>query len=111
MAIVRHSPTRKIRNQKSGQLLFLVNFFWSMFRGAAVADNPWESTSLEWTFSSPPARHGFCSREPVVNHGPYEYSVSGAETDFLMQDAAAIPWLYFILMKASPNRLTYASNP
>lgn len=75
----------------SGQLLFLVNFFWSMFRGAAAADNPWEATTLEWTLSSPPARYGFGNREPVVNHGPYEYSVPGAETDFLMQDAAAIP--------------------
>ncbi len=73
----------------SGQLLFLANFFWSMFRGAAASANPWECTTLEWTLSSPPASHGFGSREPVVNHAPYEYSVPGAETDFLMQDAAA----------------------
>ena len=71
----------------SGQLLFLVNFFWSMFRGAAAAENPWECTTLEWTLASPPAKHGF-GREPVVNHAPYEYSVPGAQTDFLMQDAA-----------------------
>jgi cytochrome c oxidase subunit 1 len=72
----------------SGQLLFLANFFWSMFRGAAVASNPWECTTLEWTLPSPPAHHGFGDREPVVNHAPYEYSVPGAEADFLMQDGA-----------------------
>ena len=72
----------------SAQLLFLVNFFWSMFRGPAAAPNPWDCTTLEWTLSSPPASDGFGRRQPVVNHAPYEYSTPGSETDFLMQDAA-----------------------
>jgi cytochrome c oxidase subunit 1 len=75
----------------SGQLLFLVNFFWSMFKGAAAGPNPWECTTLEWTLSSPPPREGFGSHAPMVNHAPYEYSVPGAKTDFLMQDSPAIP--------------------
>jgi cytochrome c oxidase subunit I len=75
----------------SAQLLFLVNFFWSMFKGAVAAANPWQCTTLEWTLSSPPAKHGFGSRTPVVNHAPYEYSLPGAETDFLMQDEPASP--------------------
>jgi len=73
----------------SAQLLFLVNFFWSMFKGPAATANPWDCTTLEWTLPSPPARAGFGEHEPVVNHGPYEYSIPGAETDFLMQDSAA----------------------
>src|SRR5579864_3595918 len=72
----------------SAQLLFLVNFFWSMFKGPAAAPNPWDCTTLEWTLSSPPASDGFGRRQPVVNHAPYEYSTPGSETDFLMQDAA-----------------------
>lgn len=72
----------------SAQVLFLVNFFWSMFKGSAAALNPWDCTTLEWTLASPPAHDGFGRREPVVNHGPYEYGVPGNETDFLMQDAA-----------------------
>ena len=73
----------------SAQVVFLVNFFWSMFKGAPAGANPWECTTLEWTLTSPPARNGFGDRELVVNHGPYEYSVPGAEADFLMQDSAA----------------------
>ncbi|HEY6250218.1 MAG TPA: cbb3-type cytochrome c oxidase subunit I [Candidatus Angelobacter sp.] len=70
----------------SAQLLFLVNFFRSMFKGPAAAPNPWDCTTLEWTLASPPASDGFGRREPVVNHGAYEYSIPGRETDFLMQD-------------------------
>lgn len=72
----------------SAQLLFLINLFWSMFKGPAAVSNPWDCTTLEWTLTSPPASDGFGSREPVVTHAPYEYSVPGKETDFLMQDAA-----------------------
>jgi len=71
----------------SAQVVFLVNFFWSMFKGPVATGNPWECTTLEWTLASPPGSDGFGHREPVVNHAPYEYSVPGKETDFLMQDA------------------------
>lgn len=30
------------------QILFLVNFFWSMKRGARAGVNPWQAPSLEW---------------------------------------------------------------
>ena len=30
------------------QILFLVNFFWSMRRGAPAGVNPWQAPSLEW---------------------------------------------------------------
>jgi cytochrome c oxidase subunit 1 len=32
----------------AAQVLFLVNLFWSMFRGEPAAANPWKSPSLEW---------------------------------------------------------------
>jgi len=80
----------------AAQFLFLVNFFWSMFKGAPAGENPWQCTTLEWRLPSPPPRHGFGDNVPVVNHGPYEYSSPGlssqaAASDFLMQDAAANP--------------------
>ena len=74
-----------------GQLLFLINFFWSMFKGAAAGANPWECTTLEWTLPSPPPREGFGGNSPLVHQGAYEYSVPGASNDFLMQDSAAAP--------------------
>jgi len=70
----------------AGQLVFLANFFWSMFRGPMAASNPWDSTTLEWTLASPVPAEGFGSKLPVVNHGPYEYSVPGADKDFVMQN-------------------------
>jgi cytochrome c oxidase subunit 1 len=73
----------------AGQLIFLVNLFWSMRRGPAADTNPWECGTLEWTPASY-ARNGEQDDwRPQVNHGPYEYNVSGAEKDFIMQDAPA----------------------
>ena len=66
------------------QLPFIFNFFWSMFKGQKVNDNPWEATTLEWSAPSPPGHGNFLS-EPVVYRGPYEYSVPGAKKDFTPQ--------------------------
>jgi len=68
----------------AGQFLFAFNFFWSMFLGKKAGDNPWESTTLEWTVPSPPP-HGNFSTPVTVHCGPYEYSVPGAKKDWTMQ--------------------------
>ena len=67
------------------QLLFIANFFWSLFRGKLAGNNPWQATTLEWTTSSPPP-HGNFATTPTVYHGPYEYSVPGRVEDWLPQD-------------------------
>jgi cytochrome c oxidase subunit 1 len=72
----------------TAQLLFAINLLWSWRRGAKATDNPWEATTLEWTVSSPPSHENF-EEDPVVNHGPYEYGVPGAERDYVMQTDAA----------------------
>jgi cytochrome c oxidase subunit 1 len=69
----------------AAQFIFLINFFWSLFKGKKAEINPWQSTTLEWTVPSPPPHDNFGGVVPVVNHGPYEYSVPGAATDFVMQ--------------------------
>ncbi len=66
------------------QLIFMVNFFVSIRRGKRAGPNPWRANSLEWSAPSPPP-HGNFERMPVVFHGPYEYSIPGAEEDFLLQ--------------------------
>jgi len=71
----------------AAQLLFVGNFFWSMFRGEKAPDNPWEGTSLEWTVSSPPPPGNFSGGTPVIYHGPYEYGVPGSEKDYVMQNS------------------------
>jgi len=73
----------------SAQLIFLFNLFWSMWKGAKASDNPWEATTLEWTTATPPPHDNFGGHTPVVNHGPYEYSVPGAPRDYIMQNDPA----------------------
>jgi cytochrome c oxidase subunit 1 len=69
----------------AAQFIFVFNLFWSMFKGPKASDNPWEATTLEWTTSTPPPHDNFGGHTPVVNHGPYEYSVPGAPRDYVMQ--------------------------
>jgi cytochrome c oxidase subunit 1 len=73
------------------QFIFVINLFWSMFKGPKASDNPWEATTLEWTTATPPPHDNFGGHTPVVNHGPYEYSVPGAPRDYVMQtDPASV---------------------
>ncbi|PYV84737.1 MAG: cytochrome c oxidase subunit I [Acidobacteria bacterium] len=69
----------------AAQIIFLVNFFWSLFKGPKAPQNPWDATTLEWTVPSPPPHDNFAGKIPVVHHGPYEYGVPGAPKDFVMQ--------------------------
>jgi cytochrome c oxidase subunit I len=54
-----------------GVALLGVNVIWSMKRGAAAGENPWNAATLEWATTSPPAVHNFNqiptvhSREPL----------------------------------------------
>jgi len=67
---------------------FLINIFWSMFKGPKAPANPWHSTTLEWTLSHP-IQHGNFPVIPTIHHGPYEYSVPGLEKDYLPQNEKA----------------------
>ena len=68
-----------------GQLIFLFNFFYSIFRGPIAPQNPWRANTLEWT--TPVERiHGNWPGElPTVHRWPYDYSKPGAEEDFIPQ--------------------------
>ena len=70
------------------QILFFVNFFFSAFAGGRVGDNPWRSTTLEWSTSSPPPHGNWEGDLPVVERDPYEYGEGGTEGDFSPQAAA-----------------------
>ena len=66
------------------QIIFLVNFFYSLFRGKVAGPNPWHSNTLEWTAASPPP-HGNFVVDPVVYRGPYEYGALDVDDDYLPQ--------------------------
>jgi len=74
----------------AAQLIFVINLFWSIFKGPKASDNPWESTTLEWTTTTPPPHDNFGGVTPVVNNGPYEYGVPGAAKDYVMQTDPAV---------------------
>jgi len=72
------------------QIPFIINFFLSLKRGAEAPDNAWQATTLEWAAPSPPP-HGNFVTQPVVYRDPYEYSVPGADRDYLPQFEPAGP--------------------
>jgi cytochrome c oxidase subunit 1 len=56
----------------ASQVIFVVNFFYSMFAGPIAGRNPWHANTLEWQAPSPPG-HGNFDFQPIVYRGPYEY--------------------------------------
>ena len=70
----------------AAQLIFIYNFFNSIFNGKKSEQNPWESNTLEWT--APVERiHGNWPGEiPTVYRWPYDYSKPGAELDYIPQN-------------------------
>jgi cytochrome c oxidase subunit 1 len=73
----------------AAQLVFVVNFFWSLRRGRPAPVNPWQVGTLEWTIPSPPPPHNF-ERVPVVLRGPHELGNPAVRArlgkDWLAQD-------------------------
>jgi cytochrome c oxidase subunit I len=67
------------------QIPFIINLFYSIFKGKKPKENPWEATTLEWACPSPPP-HGNFVTEPEVYRDPYEYSTPGAPTDWTPQN-------------------------
>ncbi len=68
----------------AAQILFFVNFFSSIFRGAKSEENPWQATTLEWSAPSPPPHLNWPGELPEAPRDPYVYGTEG-ETDFQPQ--------------------------
>jgi len=68
-----------------GQLIFLFNFFYSIYRGPVSVQNPWRSNTLEWTTPVEHIHGNWPGALPVVHRWPYDYSKPGAEEDFILQ--------------------------
>src|SRR5947207_1220539 len=74
----------------SAQLIFLFNFFFSIFAGKRATErNPWHATTLEWTAPSPPGPGNFGEELPTVYRWPFDYSVPGEKEDFVPQTVPA----------------------
>jgi cytochrome c oxidase subunit 1 len=69
------------------QLLFVLNLITSLRFGKKAEQNPWRATTLEWRTPEYPPGHGNWGPElPGVYRWAYDYSVPGAEKDFICQD-------------------------
>jgi len=74
----------------SVQLLFLYNLYRSATHGKPAGSNPWGATTLEWQTADTPPTHGNFGKElPSVYRWAYDYSVPGAEEDFIPQNVPA----------------------
>lgn len=67
------------------QVLFIFNFFYSMFRGDRAPENPWDSNTLEWTNGVGHYHGNWIGPLPTVHRWAYDYSKPGKEKDFVMQ--------------------------
>ena len=69
------------------QFVFIFNIIWSLKYGKKSDPNPWEATSLEWqTPDNPPVHGNWGEKLPVVYRWAYDFSVPGAERDFIPQN-------------------------
>jgi cytochrome c oxidase subunit 1 len=68
------------------QLLFVFNFFMSIFKGRKVTSlNPWGSTTLEWTTPLHPGHGNWEGEIPTVYRWPYDFKEDGNGNDFIPQ--------------------------
>ena len=62
------------------QLMFVFNFFYSIFKGRKVTtQNPWGANTLEWTTPIRPGHGNWEGEIPEVHRWPYDYSKDGRE--------------------------------
>ncbi len=62
------------------QLMFVFNFFYSIFKGRKVTStNPWGATTLEWTTPILPGHGNWTGEIPEVHRWPYDYGKDGRE--------------------------------
>jgi cytochrome c oxidase subunit 1 len=78
----------------AAQMIFLFNYFWSIFRGSKASENPWESNGLEWSAPAPPGHGNWPGELPTVHRWPYDYNVPGASEDHTPQ------WVAPVVVKA-----------
>lgn len=67
------------------QGLFIFNFFYSMYRGKRSSQNPWRSTTLEWTTPVEHIHGNWPGAIPTIHRWPYDYSKPGEEDDYIPQ--------------------------
>ena len=64
----------------AAQLMFVFNFFYSIFKGRKVTNpNPWGANTLEWSTPINPGHGNWEGEIPEVHRWPYDYGKDGRE--------------------------------
>lgn len=74
------------------QLVFVYNFIHSIFYGKKPTQNPWKSTTLEWTTPVAHVHGNWPGALPIVYRWSYDYSkMNEDETDYVIAGQDFIP--------------------
>jgi len=68
-----------------GQVVFIFNFFYSIYKGRKSGQNPWKSNTLEWTAPVERIHGNWPGALPIVHRWPYDYSKPDYEDDYVPQ--------------------------
>ena len=73
------------------QVVFIFNFFYSIFKGTQSSQNPWKANTLEWTTPIERMHGNWPGDIPEVYRWPYDYSKPGTDDDFIQQNIPLKP--------------------
>jgi len=74
------------------QIVFLFNFFYSIWYGRKSKQNPWKSNALEWTAPVEHMHGNWPGEIPEVHRWPYDYSKPNKDdSDFIIPGQDYIP--------------------
>lgn len=65
------------------QLIFLANFFISMYRGNKASQNPWKANTLEWTTPVEHIHGNWPGKIPEVHRWAYDYSKTDEDGEYI----------------------------
>ena len=67
------------------QLVFMYNFFHSIFFGKKAVQNPWRSNTLEWTTPVEHIHGNWPGKIPSVYRWPYDYSKTDEDGEYVIK--------------------------
>ncbi len=73
------------------QVVFLYNFFASMFFGKKAKQNPWNATTLEWTTPVEHIHGNWPGAIPSVYRWPYDYSKTNEDGEYVIKGQDFVP--------------------
>jgi cytochrome c oxidase subunit 1 len=73
------------------QLVFLYNFFHSMFYGKKTVQNPWKATTLEWTAPVKHIHGNWPGEIPEVHRWAYDYSKTNKDGEYVIPGQDFVP--------------------